>query len=394
MVWKAIMAEAIASLGQRPSRTVLTMLGTVLGVGCFVAVLGLTSTAAGQISQDFSTQIATAVTVNDAAVNPAGDTVFSFPANAEELVNQLNGVQACGITWATGANATMSKAQLSQDSGVRVQVMAASSGYIGALLPRWASGGVYNHFQQEQRLSVVVLGASVARQVGVTEAGVTVMLNGSPYLVAGILADVDTRPEVLASVLMPVTTAWDRFGAPNGYAPASMLIRTDLGAAQQVAGEVARQLRPDDPSVMAVVPPPDPPKMASVISSSMKVLFMALAGVTLLIGGAAIANTTLVSVMERVQEIGLRRALGAGGVHIIAQFLCETVILGAVAGLVGASLGLLSVIAVSLSLRWTAVMDPVVVFVSPGIGAGVGLLAGLYPAWKAGRIDPIQALRR
>jgi putative ABC transport system permease protein len=74
--------------------------------------------------------------------------------------------------------------------------------------------------------------------------------------------------------------------------------------------------------------------------------------------------------------------------------LGETVVVGAVAGLVGGSLGLLSVIAVALSLRWTAVMDPWLVLVSPGIGAAVGLLAGLYPAWRAGHVDPIEALRR
>ncbi|MDR2975426.1 MAG: FtsX-like permease family protein [Propionibacteriaceae bacterium] len=143
--------------------------------------------------------------------------------------------------------------------------------------------------------------------------------------------------------------------------------------------------------------------MASIISGSMQALFTALAGVTLLIalaevtfliGGAAIANTTLVSVMERTQEIGLRRALGAGPGHIIIQFLTETAILGAVAGLVGATLGLIAVITVALSLTWTALIDNWVILASPAIGAGVRLLAGLYPAWPAGHINPIQALRR
>lgn len=370
------------------------MLGTVLGVGCFVAVLGLTSTAAGQISQDFSTQLATAVTVNDAGASIAADTVFSFPVDSEALVRRLNGVRECGVSWVVSGNTYISKTNFSHTEGTQVQVMAATSGYIEALLPTWASGTTYNHYQQQNRLSAVVLGASVARQVGVTEPGVTVWLNSSAYLVTGILDDVDTNPEVLASVLLPITTAWDRYGPPSVYARASMLIRTDIGAANQVAGEAARQLRPDDPSSLAVIPPPNPPKMASVISSSIQALFIALAGVTLLIGGAAIANTTLVTVMERVQEIGLRRAFGASPVQIIAQFLCETIILGAVAGLVGASLGLMSVIAVALSLNWTTIVDSSIILASPFIGAGVGLAAGFYPAWKASRIAPIQALRR
>jgi len=391
-IWWAVGSEAWASLGQKPGRLLLTMLGTVLGVGCFVAVLGLTSTAAGQIATDYSTQIATAVRVNDSGSNPTGDTVYSFPADAEQRVRRLNGVQDCGVAWPAPGRAGLAKAAF--DKETEVPLIAASRGYIAALLPTWQSGGPYNEFQENHHVAVVVLGAAVARQLDLSQAGATVLLDGSPYVVAGIVADVVAQPETLASVLLPPTTAWDLFGPPTSDRAASMLIRTDLGAAGQVAGEAARQLRPDDPGLMAVVPPPDPPRMASVINSSLRALFTALAGVTLLVGAAAIANTTLVSVMERTQEIGLRRALGASPAHIIGQFLGETVAVGAVAGLVGGSLGLLAVIAVALSLRWTTVMDPWVVLVSPAIGATVGLVAGVYPAWQAGHVDPIQALRR
>jgi ABC-type antimicrobial peptide transport system permease subunit len=134
--------------------------------------------------------------------------------------------------------------------------------------------------------------------------------------------------------------------------------------------------------------------MAGLVSASLQTLFISLAGVTLLIGATAIANTTMVAVMERVGEIGVRRAIGAGRAHIMTQFLIETTLTGLVAGVVGASLGVLVVAAVALASTWTAIMPGWVIASGPIIGGAVGLLAGTFPAWRAGNISPMTALRR
>ncbi|MGO9078865.1 MAG: ABC transporter permease [Streptosporangiaceae bacterium] len=107
-----------------------------------------------------------------------------------------------------------------------------------------------------------------------------------------------------------------------------------------------------------------------------------------------IANTTLVAVLERVGEIGLRRALGARPMHIAAQFLAESTALGLFGGLIGASLGIVTVLAVTIYHNWTALLDGRLVLAAPVAGAVIGLLAGLYPALRAGTVEPADALRR
>ena len=102
---------------------------------------------------------------------------------------------------------------------------------------------------------------------------------------------------------------------------------------------------------------------------------------------------TLVTVMERTGEIGLRRALGARRRHIAGQFLCESAAMGMVGGIVGASLGIIVVVAVSAARDWTPLLDPWLPFAAPPAGAIVGLVAGLYPSIRAARMEPVEALR-
>ena len=122
-------------------------------------------------------------------------------------------------------------------------------------------------------------------------------------------------------------------------------------------------------------------------------MLLLLGGLSLIVGAIGIGNITLVSVIERTGEIGLRRAIGATRRHIAAQFLLESASLGVIGGILGASLGILIVVAVSAYQVWTPVLDPAAPFLAPLIGGAIGLVSGTYPALRAARLEPVEAFR-
>ena len=397
-----LIGESSAGILQRPARTVLTALGTTLGVGAFVAILGLTSTASGQISADFSVLAATQVTINDAAPTnafPAADDPEStnFPADADAVVGRLNGVVHAGRTWAVaGAPQPVSTTFASTDSQLQIPIDAGSVGYLQSLDPTVGSGVLLDTFHEQSHAKVAVLGAAAAQQLGITTtlSAPAIFVDGTPFIVIGIISDVRREPAALLSIFIPTTTAIDVFGQPTSASPESMLIETKLGAAPLVARQAPIALRPDDPQSLQAIPPPNPRSLQDKVINSLDRLFLVLAAVALSIGAVGIANTTLVAVIERRSEIGLRRARGARGRHIAGQFLTETVSIGTVGGLVGTAVGVAIVISVALAQSWTAVLDPVVTLVAPLLGTATGLVAGIYPALRAARIEPLEALRR
>jgi macrolide transport system ATP-binding/permease protein len=191
-------------------------------------------------------------------------------------------------------------------------------------------------------------------------------------------------------VIIPEGTARRDFGLRS---PTTVQIETEIGAASRIADQAAVALLPNQPSLLKVTAPPEPRRVKAAVQNDLDSLFLLLGGVSLLVGAIGIANVTLVSVLERVGEIGLRRALGAARRHIAAQFLLESTGMGLAGGIMGASVGTLVIVAVSAGNTWTPVLDPWVPLGAPLLGAVTGLLSGTYPALRAASLEPVEALR-
>lgn len=396
--WRDLLAEASAGVLQRPARSLLTALGTILGVGSFVAILGLTATASAQIDERFSVLSATEVTVEDTGGDDADVVRLAFPADADPRVERLHGVEHAGVYWTVplrpGEEVRGSPVRDSRGGAEKVQVVAATPGALAAAVPTLAQGRIYDAYHERTGQQVAVIGSALAARLGITtlETAPAVFVGDQPFTVIGIVADVRRKADLLLSVVVPRTAAERIWGPPEDRA--RMLVATRLGAARQVAENAPLALRADHPEYFKALPPPDPRSLRSEVTSDLGRLFLLLAGICLVIGAVGIANTTLVAVLERTGEIGLRRALGARGRHVTLQFLAESAALGTIGGLVGTALGVLTVLGVALARDWTAVVHPATVAAAPAVGLVTGLLAGIYPAWRAARVPPAEALRR
>ena len=218
----------------------------------------------------------------------------------------------------------------------------------------------------------------------------SIFIGDRAYQVIGIVDDVQRRADVLSAVLMPEGTARADFALA---APDELHLHLAVGAGPVVGSQLPTALSPNAPETIDVQTPPATSQVRQSVQADVNTIFLALGGVALLIGGVGIANVTLLSVLERVGEIGLRRALGATRRDIGAQFMVESVVVGLLGGMLGAALGVAVVVGVSAAQEWTPILDLRMVGVAALAGGVIGLLAGLYPSLKAASIEPIAALR-
>lgn len=379
--------EAVLSVLRYPGRSLMTAVGTVLGAAAFVATLGISSTMSWQVSDSFDTRRATEVRI--VPDGPAAGTGWFAERNLMRL-RGLNGVAAAG------RRIVLPELPISRgidDRPTRSKVIGADPGALAVMAPQLVIGRLPDAYHEEHHSRVILLARSIAEQLRIFQVGMAVFVDGRPFTVIGIYDDVQRRPEALLSAIVPATVG-DQLLPPDQEADRDVIVGTLPGAAQLIADQAPLSLRPEAPSQLRAIAPPDPRTLRREVEGSVARSSLILSVIALAVGAASIANAATASVSARTPEIGLRRAIGGRRIHIFAQLLGETTALGVLGGTVGVLLGTVVTAVVSMINRWTPVLDLRTALVAVGITSAVGLVAGLWPALKATRIQPVAALQR
>jgi putative ABC transport system permease protein len=259
---------------------------------------------------------------------------------------------------------------------------------VGATLSR----GVFLD-EATARYPAVVLGSTAARRLGIDRAGggVQVVVGGQRFTVVGILEPVTLVPDLDGAVLVGFPAA-ARYLADEGETTA-LHVRTEPEDVEAVRAVLGRTANPEHPEEVDVSRPSDAIEARAAAKSTFTSLFLGLGAVALLVGGVGIANVMVISVLERRSEIGLRRAIGATRRHIGIQFLAESLLLALAGGIAGVGLGAGIAAAYAASRGWEVAVPVEVVAGGVLAALAVGAVAGLYPALRAARLAPTDALR-
>ncbi|MCY7412113.1 MAG: ABC transporter permease [Salinibacterium sp.] len=393
-----LIVEASYGIGARPTRLIMTTLGTVLGIASLVVTIGFAQTAAGQIAKQFDAVAATQVVISPGTTQtrngeaPTAQLPWDSPARVERLV----GVVTAGlIAVVPGADRTITAVPVNDPSAPATAsppLIATSAGLLAAVRGQIITGRFFDEGHDERGDRVTVLGIRAAERLGINRVDrqPSIFVDGLAYSVMGIIEEVQRRPDLLDAVIIPIGAARSDFRLA---AADELQLQIDIGAGPLVARQAPVALDPNTPENFTVQAPSARSELRDNVQADINVVFLVLGAIALLAGGLGIANVTMLSVMERIGEIGLRRALGSTRKQIAGQFMIESIVIGLLGGLIGSALGVFAVVIVSVIQQWTPVLDPVLAVGSALLGAVVGLVAGWYPASKASKIEPIAALR-
>jgi putative ABC transport system permease protein len=383
-----VLATAASALFARPWRTVLSALGIAVGIGAAVAVLGVSASSRAALLAKLGAQ-GNLITVG--AGNGFAGAPAPLPTAATGMIGRIPPVQqVTSVGYVAGATVRRTPAIPAIDTH-GIAVLATQITLPRTLGARVAHGTFLN--AATIRYPATVLGAAAAHSLGIDRVTPTtqVFLGGSYFTVVGILRPIPLTPEIDQAALIGFPVANQLLGLSEN--PTSIYLRALPDQVSAVIGVLPFTANPAQPEAVQVSRPSALLAARAAARTALTALFLALGAVAVVVGAMGIANIMVISVLERRNEIGLRRALGARRHHVATQFITESLLLCGLGGLAGVALGAGATGVYAVTSGHPLVVPLTALGGGIGVALIVGAIAGVYPAVRAARLAPTEALR-
>jgi putative ABC transport system permease protein len=383
-----ILRIAAGGLGSRRLRSALTALGIAIGIAAMLAVLGIAESSRATLLAELDRIGSNLLTISAGQTFLGDDS--ALPEESVSMIDRIGPVEGASSVSATSATIRRTD-QIPEFETGGISVQAADHDLLETLGATLAAGRFID--DAIDGYPAVVLGSIAAERLGIRslEEPVLVWIADRWWSVVGILDPLPLTPEIDRSALIGRAVAEELLGIDS--APTTIYVRATPALINDVRAVLGPTADPEHPEAVEVSRPSDAIEAQAAAATAFTGLFLGLGAVALLVGGLGIANVMLMAVLERRNEIGLRRALGATRGHIVGQFLAEAVLLAGFGGVIGAVLGALIAAAYASSQGWLIALPIVGLAVGIAVAGAVGGLAGIYPAFRAANTPPTEALR-
>jgi putative ABC transport system permease protein len=393
-----LLGLALSRLKTGKVRTILTMLGIIIGVASVVALVAVAQGATKGISDRLQGLGTNLVTVSPGftrtgATRGAIGSATTLTLDDAAALGGLDGVQAIA------PQLTTNKLVIAGTQNETARIIGTTPGYLEVFAYQMWTGVFLNQASIDHNLRVAVIGATTADNLGLTETaiGSTIYVGGLPFELIGITQPKGGSSNADDQVMIPLSTVHELFVGSNSVSSVG-LSASSQDAIASVSSEITYTLEQrhgittgvDDFTITTQA------QLLGTVSSVSDVLTLLLAGIasiSLLVGGIGIMNIMLVSVRERTREIGIRKAIGARGRDIMAQFLVEALVLSLAGGAIGIGVGVVASFVIGTYAGWGFLFNPFTVVISVVFSLIVGVVFGVWPASQAARLDPVVALR-